>query len=197
MTNIAIFVSGSGTNCENIIRYFQDSKRARVSLVVSNKIDAYALVRAHNHGVPTEVWTKDRFSDAAATIELLSSYKIDFIVLAGFLLKVPDYLIVAYPQKIINIHPALLPDYGGKGMYGDHVHRAVLEAREQVSGITIHLVNERYDEGRHLLQATCPVLEGDTPETLASRIHELEHRFFPTTIAQYLRFLPYRDQCYL
>ena len=190
MTNIAIFVSGSGTNCENIIRYFQDSKRARVSLVVSNKIDAYALVRAHNHGVPTEVWTKDRFSDAAATIELLSSYKIDFIVLAGFLLKVPDYLIVAYPQKIINIHPALLPAYGGKGMYGDHVHRAVLEAREQVSGITIHLVNERYDEGRHLLQATCPVLEGDSPETLASRIHELEHRFFPTTIAQYLRFLP-------
>ena len=184
MTNIAIFVSGSGTNCENIIRYFQDSKRARVSLVVSNKIDAYALVRAHNHGVPTEVWTKDRFSDAAATIELLSSYKIDFIVLAGFLWKVPDAVIARFPRRIINLHPALLPKYGGKGYYGAAVHKAVIDAHEKLSGITIHYVNQRYDEGEIIFQATCPVLSNDTPDTLAARVHTLEHQHLPEVTLQ-------------
>ena len=182
MTNIAIFVSGSGTNCENIIRYFQDSKRARVSLVVSNKIDAYALVRAHNHGVPTEVWTKARFSDAAATIELLSSYKIDFIVLAGFLLKVPDYLIVAYPRKIINIHPALLPLHGGKGMYGHHVHEAVKRDGDTETGITIHYVNEDFDAGKIIFQARVPVLPTDDVAAIEAKVHTLEQRYFPEVI---------------
>ena len=182
MTNIAIFVSGSGTNCENIIRYFQDSKRARVSLVVSNKIDAYALVRAHSHGVPTEVWTKDQFSDAAATIELLSSYKIDFIVLAGFLLKVPDYLIVAYPQKIIKIHPALLPLPGGKGMYGHHVHEAVKRDGDTETGITIHYVNEEFDAGKIIFQARVPVLPTDDVAAIEAKIHTLEQRHFPEVI---------------
>ena len=190
MKQLAIFASGNGSNAEAIVHYFRSTAEAEVAVILTNKADAGVRERAKRLGIPCHHFTSAEMQEGVKPLSLLREQGIDLIILAGYLCLVTPPYIMEYPDRIINIHPALLPAYGGKGMYGDHVHRAVLEAREQVSGITIHLVNERYDEGRHLLQATCPVLEGDTPETLASRIHELEHRFFPTTIAQYLRFLP-------
>lgn len=147
MKNIAILVSGSGTNCENIIRYFQDSNQVSVSLVISSRADAYALVRASKLGVPTQVMSKSEFSDESLLMPLLRQYQVDFIVLAGFLLMVPDFLLSAYPQKIVNIHPSLLPKYGGKGMWGHHVHEAVKAAGDTETGITIHWVSEICDGG--------------------------------------------------
>lgn len=190
MKQLAIFASGNGSNAEAIVHYFRSTAEAEVAVILTNKAEAGVRERAKRLGIPCHHFTSGEMREGVKPLSLLREQGIDLIILAGYLCLVTPPYIMEYPDRIINIHPALLPAYGGKGMYGDHVHRAVLEAREQVSGITIHLVNERYDEGRHLLQATCPVLEGDTPETLASRIHELEHRFFPTTIAQYLRFLP-------
>lgn len=190
MKQLAIFASGNGSNAEAIVHYFRSTAEAEVAVILTNKAEAGVRERAKRLGIPCHHFTPAEMREGVKPLSLLREQGIDLIILAGYLCLVTPPYMMEYPDRIINIHPALLPAYGGKGMYGDHVHRAVLEAREQVSGITIHLVNERYDEGRHLLQATCPVLEGDTPETLASRIHELEHRFFPTTIAQYLRFLP-------
>ena len=190
MKQLAIFASGNGSNAEAIVHYFRSTAEAEVAVILTNKAEAGVRERAKRLGIPCYHFTSAEMREGVKPLSLLREQGIDLIILAGYLCLVTPPYIMEYPDRIINIHPALLPAYGGKGMYGDHVHRAVLEAREQVSGITIHLVNERYDEGRHLLQATCPVLEGDTPETLASRIHELEHRFLPTTIAQYLRFLP-------
>lgn len=184
--NIAIFASGSGTNAENIIRHFQGNKDVNVALVVSNKPDAYVLVRAANLHVPSLTLTREEFAQGEELARLMKERGIDFIVLAGFLLRVPEALIEAYPGRIVNIHPALLPKYGGKGMYGDRVHRAVVEAGERESGITIHLIDEQYDRGTTVFQAKCPVLPGDTPDDVARKVHALEYAHYPEVIGQLL-----------
>ena len=187
MISIAIFVSGSGTNCENIIRYFRDSEHIHTALVVSNRADAYALERAKRLGVPTAVVPKAQLNDPSATLPLLTEYGIQFIVLAGFLPMVPDYLIDAYPRRIVNIHPALLPKFGGKGMWGHHVHEAVKAAGETESGITIHFVNPELDEGEHIAQFSTPLSPDDTPEDIADKVHELEMAHFPAVIEQVIK----------
>lgn len=184
--NIAIFASGSGTNAENIIRHFQGNKDVNVALVVSNKSDAYVLVRAANLHVPSLTLTREEFARGEELARLMKERGIDFIVLAGFLLRVPEALIEAYPGRIVNIHPALLPKYGGKGMYGDRVHRAVVEAGERESGITIHLIDEQYDRGTTVFQAKCPVLPGDTPDDVARKVHALEYAHYPEVIGHLL-----------
>ena len=189
MKNLAIFVSGSGTNCENIIRYFADHADIRVSLVVSNRADAFALVRAERLNVPTAIVPKADFQDEEKVLRLLKNYDIDFIVLAGFLLKIPPYLIDAYPRRMLNLHPALLPKFGGKGMYGHHVHEAVWQARETETGITVHWVTADYDRGPIIAQFRTAVAPTDTPDDIANRIHELEQQHFPQVIEQaVLRF---------
>ncbi|WP_294627604.1 phosphoribosylglycinamide formyltransferase [uncultured Bacteroides sp.] len=184
--NIAVFASGSGSNTENIIRYFLKNDSARVSLVLSNKSDAYVLERASRLGVACSVFTKEEWADGDEILAVLREFRIDFIVLAGFLLRVPDALLYAYPNKIINIHPALLPKYGGKGMYGDRVHRAVVAAGEKETGITIHYINEHYDEGDTIFQAACPVLPTDSPDDVAAKVHALEYEHFPLVIEKLL-----------
>ena len=184
--NIAIFASGSGSNAENIIRYFQKSGSAQVSLVLSNKSDAYVLERAHRLGVPCNVFPKEDWIAGDEILAVLQEARIDFIVLAGFLFRVPDLLLHAYPYKIINIHPALLPKYGGKGMYGDRVHQAVVTAGEKESGITIHYINEHYDEGDTIFQVTCPILPTDSPDDVAKKVHALEYEHFPLVIEKLL-----------
>ena len=189
MKQIAILASGNGTNAEAITHYLRASGEAEVSLIITNRPQAGVVERARRLGIPCHAFTSVELREGTAPIALMKEHGIDLIVLAGYLCLITPIYIMEYPQRIVNIHPALLPNFGGKGMYGEHVHRAVLASGAKYSGITIHLVDEHYDHGQHLLQATCPVLAGDTPETLAERIHELEHRFFPSTIAQYLRFL--------
>lgn len=189
MTNVAIFVSGNGTNCENIIQYFKDSKNVRISLVVSNKSEAYALVRAANNGIPTAVVSKQELNDEAFTMALMQKYSVDFIVLAGFLMMIPSFLITHYDRRIINIHPALLPKYGGKGMYGHHIHEAVRRNNETETGITIHYVSNVCDSGEIIFQAKTPVLVTDTPEDIATNIHNLEQRHFPKVIEQIIKEL--------
>ena len=179
MKNIAILASGSGSNAENIASYFKGKESARVSLIICNNPQAYVIERAKRLGIECKVITKKEFMEADSTIALLKEHSIDFIVLAGFLLLVPEKLIKAYPGKIVNIHPALLPKHGGKGMYGDNVHKAVVAAGEKFSGITVHLVNEHYDSGDILLQATVALVEGETPDSLAQKIHRLEYAYFP------------------
>ena len=187
MKNLAIFVSGSGTNCENIIRYFQKSEDVRTVLVVSNREDAYALVRAKNLNVPAVVLKKDRFNDENVLLPLLREYNVDYVILAGFLLMAPSFLIREYDHKIINIHPALLPNYGGKGMYGHHVHEAVLAGGEKESGATVHFVDEGVDTGNIILQRTVPVMEDDTPDTLAARVLKIEHTILPEAVRRFCR----------
>ena len=189
MKQIAILASGNGSNAEAIVHYFRSTREAEVALILTNKREAGVVERAERLGIPCHYFTNKELREGTAPLALMREKAIDLIVLAGYLCLITPIYIEEYPQRIINIHPALLPEFGGKGMYGAHVHRAVLEAGRSHSGITIHLVDEDYDHGHHLLQATCPVLEGDTLETLANRVHELEHRFFAPTIAQYLRFL--------
>ncbi len=191
MNKLAIFVSGSGTNAENIIRYFQTNKAfdTEVAIVISNRADAYALERAKKLNVPSTVLSRADFNDPAITLPLLDSYGINFIVLAGFLLKVPEYIVDRYHGHIVNIHPALLPKFGGKGMYGHHVHEAVVAAGEKETGITIHHVNENYDQGSIIFQATVAVDPTDTPDDVAAKIHELEQAHFPRVIAETLRAL--------
>ena len=184
MTNVAIFVSGSGTNCENIIRYFKDSAQVKIRLVVSNKADAYALVRAQNQGIPTTVITKQDFNDRQTMMSLLKEYDIQFIVLAGFLLIVPNFLIEAYDRRMINIHPALLPKYGGKGMYGHHVHEAVKAAGETETGMTVHYVSNVCDGGEIIAQFRTPLSPDDTPDDIAHKEHLLEMEHFPRVIEQ-------------
>lgn len=182
--NIAIFASGNGTNAENIIRYFQGNGEVRVKLVVSNRRSAFVLERAARLGVPSACLTKEEWADGRAVLALMEEAEIDFIVLAGFLARVPDCLLQAYPDKIVNIHPSLLPKFGGKGMYGEHVHEAVLAAGEQESGITIQYINEHFDEGAIICQQKCPVLPDDTPDTLAARVHALEYEYYPRVVEQ-------------
>lgn len=186
MKNIAIFASGNGSNAETIIRYFESRSDVRVRLVLSNNKNAKVLQRAANFNVKTFTFSREDFYNSHIISEILKQHEISFIVLAGFLWLIPDYLLKTFPNRIINIHPALLPKYGGKGMYGMHVHQSVINHGELMSGITIHFVNEAYDEGKIIYQATCPVEPGETPETLAQKIHVLEHKFFPETIDRVL-----------
>ncbi|MFW6259568.1 MAG: phosphoribosylglycinamide formyltransferase [Tangfeifania sp.] len=181
---IAIFASGSGTNAENIIRYFIDNKTIEVDSLWSNKPGAYALKRAEKMGVDTFVFTRKELNETGEVAKKLKERKIDLIVLAGFLWLIPLELINNF--SIINIHPALLPKYGGKGMYGMKVHQAVVENCETESGITIHLVNPVYDDGEILFQAKCPVKPGDTPEDVARKVHKLEYRHYPEVIEKLL-----------
>jgi phosphoribosylglycinamide formyltransferase-1 len=175
MTRIAIFASGNGTNAQRIMEYFKEDPEICVALVVSNKPTAFVLERAAREQVPAVLCSKDDFIKGEPILALMESHRIDFIVLAGFLLLIPAPLIRRYPNAIINIHPALLPAWGGKGMYGDKVHQAVIAHGDRESGISIHYVNEHYDEGGIIFQARCPVHPEDTPESLASRIHALEY----------------------
>ncbi len=184
MHNIAIFVSGNGTNCENIIRYFQQSSTIRVTLVISNKPDAYALVRATKLQTPCLIASKAEINDADAFLPKLRQYDIDFIVLAGFLLMIPPYLTDAFANRIINIHPSLMPKYCGKGMYGHHVHEAVKAAGETETGITIHYVNNVCDGGEIIQQFKTPILANDSVEDIEHNIHELEQTHFPQVIEQ-------------
>ncbi|MEY2671311.1 MAG: phosphoribosylglycinamide formyltransferase [Bacteroidota bacterium] len=181
MIKIVIFASGSGTNAENIIRYFQATKSASVEAVFTNKADAQVIQRAEKYQVPSQVFTKNDL-ETGKVLQKINTIQPDLIVLAGFLLKFPESIVAEYPDKIINIHPALLPKYGGKGMYGMHVHRAVVENKESKTGITIHYVNENYDEGNIIFQKEVTVLVSDTPEVVAAKIHELEQDHFPAVI---------------
>ena len=182
--NIAIFASGTGTNAANIIQYFAHKQTAFVALVVCNNPQAGVLTIAELNNIPALIIEKERFFKGDAYVPELKKAGIDFIVLAGFLWKIPSAIINTYRDSIINIHPALLPKFGGKGMYGSFVHEAVLSAKEKESGITIHFVDEFYDNGKTVFQVSCPVYEDDTTETLAKRIHELEYAHFPKVIEE-------------
>ena len=183
---IAILASGSGTNAENIIRYFQEKGSDCVRLILSNRQNAYVLERAKSLNVPCEYLAKADWESGEPVLSVLRGHDIDFVVLAGFLARIPDNVLHAYPNKMINIHPSLLPKFGGKGMYGDRVHEAVIAAGEKESGITIHYTNEHYDEGAIICQKKCPVMSDDTPDSLAHRIHALEYEFYPKVIDELL-----------
>ena len=182
MKRIAILASGNGSNAENIIRYFAEKGTAEVSLIMSNKADAFVLERAKNHNIPAFVFTAKEMRETDILVEKLAEYRADYVVLAGFLLKIPENVLRSYPKSVINIHPALLPKFGGKGMYGHYVHEAVIREKEKESGISIHFVNEKYDEGEIIFQAKCTLGPSDTAESLAAKIHELEYRHFPEII---------------
>ena len=184
--NIAIFVSGSGTNCENLIRYFEGSDRVNCALVVSNKADALALDRATPLGVPTAVTPKAQLNDPQVMLPLLREHAIDFIVLAGFLPLVPDFLIDAFPRRIVNLHPALLPKYGGKGMWGHHVHEAVKAAGEKETGMTVHWVTPVCDGGEIIAQYRCELSPDDTVDDIAEKEHQLEMAHFPQVVERVL-----------
>jgi len=179
---IAVFASGSGTNAENIASYFHNRDYADISLILTNKPDAPVLERAKKYNIASVVFDRHTFYETDEIVSMLSNSSIDFIVLAGFLWLVPQNILRHFSQRIINIHPALLPKYGGKGMYGRRVHEVIIENGEKESGITIHYVNEEYDKGDIIFQARCPVMLSDTPESLAARVHELEYKHFPEVI---------------
>ena len=186
---IAILASGSGSNAENIANYFKGSDYAEVSFIIANNPDAYVIERAKRLDIEYAVVTKAQFMEADSIIDMLKERDIDFVVLAGFLLLVPAKLIQTYPGRIVNIHPALLPKHGGKGMYGDRVHKAVVESGDTESGITIHLIDEQYDKGTTFFQAKCPVLPTDTPDDVATKVHALEYEHFPHVIEEILHTL--------
>ena len=184
MTNIAIFASGSGSNAENIINYFASHQDIKVAIIISNRSDAYVHVRANKLGIPSFTFNKSDFDDGSVVLNKMAEYEIGFIVLAGFLLKVPQSIMDTFPNRIINIHPALLPKYGGKGMYGDNVHNSVKNAGEVETGITIHYINENYDEGDIIFQAKCDVSDSDSPNDIANKVHLLEQEHFPKIIEE-------------
>jgi phosphoribosylglycinamide formyltransferase-1 len=186
MKKIAIFASGTGTNAENITRYFLKSSIARVKVVLSNNQNVGVHARVNQLGVPSFVFSREEFNDGQIILDKLHEYDVDLIVLAGFMSKISDSLLNAYPNKIINIHPALLPKFGGKGMYGHHVHEAVVSAGEEKTGITIHYINERYDDGTIIFQAECPVYSVETPEEVAMKVHTLEYKYYPLIIEKLL-----------
>ena len=185
MKKIAILASGSGSNAEEILKYFGCSSKGKVVLICSNKKDAFVLERAKKFNVPTFTFNKNQL-EAGEVTHKLQETSIDFVVLAGFLLKIPDNLIHAFPDKIVNIHPALLPKYGGKGMYGMKVHEAVKTSGDSESGITIHLVNDQYDEGKIIFQAAVKIDPSDNPEDIAQKVHQLEYKYFPNVIESLL-----------
>lgn len=186
MKRILIFASGNGSNAENIIKYFKENKKAEVTHVFSNKADAKVLERAIKHNVKALHFDRESLYKTNDVLHIINDAAPDLIVLAGFLWKFPENIIAEYPNKVINVHPALLPNYGGKGMYGMHVHKAVVKNKEPFSGITIHYVNEHYDEGGIIFQDKTALTEADTPEDVASKIHELEHKHFPEVIEKLL-----------
>lgn len=183
---IAVFASGSGSNAEQIIQYFATRPLAEVIRLYSNNPNAYAIQRAHKHHIDTKVFDRPYFLSSDGLLAELLHQAPDLIVLAGFLWKIPSIIVDAFPKKIINIHPALLPNFGGKGMYGMHVHRAVIESGNTESGITIHYVNKNYDEGAVIMQSKVSISPTDTAESLAQKIHKLEHAHFPPTIEKLL-----------
>ncbi len=195
MIKIAIFASGSGTNAQRITEYFRDRPEfIAVDLILSNRKDAFVIERAKNLGIPSVTFSRQEFYGTFHISDLLKEHSIEYVILAGFLWLIPDSLLKVYPGKILNIHPALLPGYGGKGMYGMKVHEAVISNHDKESGITVHLVNERYDEGQILFQAKCIIEESDTPESLAEKIHALEYRYFPRVIEHYiLKHTPFTE----
>jgi len=184
--NIAIFASGGGSNAESIIQHFQTNKSIQVALIVSNKPNAYVLQRAANHNIDSIVIDKALFQSEQEMLTILENQNIDFIALAGFLWLVPRYLVQAYPKRIVNIHPALLPKYGGKGMYGKRVHQAVFDNNENSTGLTIHFVDEQYDEGHIIFQDSVELLPSDTPDVIAKKVVELEHKHYPSVIESML-----------
>ena len=189
MLNIAIFASGGGSNAEAIINHLKDHPYLSVCLIVSNRKNAGILDRAKKHGIETLLINRESFYETKDLTAKLNAYQIDLIVLAGFLWLIPEYLVQAFPNKIINIHPALLPKYGGKGMYGHHVHQAVFDNKEKESGPTVHYVNEHYDEGNIILQARCPLAPTDQPEDIARKVLSLEHQVYPVAVEMVGRFI--------
>lgn len=183
---IAIFASGSGTNAEQIMLHFQQHNQIEVVLALTNKKNAFVLERAKKFNVPSKIFNRNQFQESGEVLNWLLEKKVTHLVLAGFMWLMPDSIIQAYPNKIINIHPALLPKFGGKGMYGHHVHEAVKTAGEKETGITIHLVNEKYDEGKILFQATCAIETGDMPDQIAEKVHTLEYLHYPPQIEKWV-----------
>lgn len=181
MKKIVIFASGSGTNAENIVKYFNQKQSAAVAAIFTNRADAKVIQRAEKYNIPVVIFTKTELNEGKI-LQKLNTFRPDLIVLAGFLLKFPQSIIEMHPDKIINIHPALLPKYGGKGMYGMHIHKAVVENKEKETGITIHYVNENYDEGNVIFQQDVQLSGEETPEDVAAKIHELEQKHFPQVI---------------
>lgn len=187
MINAVIFASGGGTNAENLIKYFANDTRIKIKLIFTNNENAGVVARAEKYKKNVQIISKDSLNHYAnQLIDFLKAEKIDLIILAGFLLKIPEPIVKAFPKKIINIHPSLLPKFGGKGMHGMNVHRAVIDSGDTESGITIHYVNEEYDKGEIILQAKCSIEKSDTPESLAAKIHELEMGNFPKAIEKLL-----------
>lgn len=187
MKNIALFASGTGTNVENIANYFKDHPKIHIAHLLVNNPKAFVIERAKRLNIPTTLINRQQFYDSTEIIDLLKQLDIDMIVLAGFLWLIPENLVEAYPNKMINVHPALLPKYGGKGMYGDHVHKAVVENNEYESGITIHYVTKHYDEGAIIFQATCPVFASDSAKIVAQKVHKLEYEHYPKIIEDLLK----------
>lgn len=186
MKKVVLFASGNGTNVQQIAEYFMANPQVEMSYLFCNKKDAYVLERARNLGIPSMIINRESFYHTPEVLHMLQHIQPDLIVLAGFLWLMPQNIVQAFPHKIINIHPALLPKYGGKGMYGHHVHEAVVAAGESITGITIHYVNEYYDEGSTIFQATCQVLPDDTADMVAAKIHLLEKEHFPKVIDRLL-----------
>jgi phosphoribosylglycinamide formyltransferase-1 len=182
MNNIAIFASGSGTNAQRLFEHFSPITDTNISLLLTNKKDAGVVERAKKWGIPVRIFDREEFYYSGNIVDFLQNEGIDWVILAGFLWLIPKNLLKIFEKKIVNIHPALLPKFGGKGMYGMNVHQAVIDSKEKLSGITIHYVNEEYDQGSVIFQATCTVEETDTPESLAAKIHELEYKYFPVVM---------------
>lgn len=186
MKNIAIFASGTGSNAAKIVAYFKDNANIKVALIISNKATAKVLDMAKSNQIPTLLINREKFYQTEDLLNELAFYKINFIALAGFLWLIPTYLVKAFPKKMVNIHPALLPKYGGKGMYGQHVHQAVFANKEKESGITLHYVNEQYDEGHIIFQASCAITSTDSTADIAKKVLNLEHHYFPRILGSLL-----------
>ncbi|MBP5502321.1 MAG: phosphoribosylglycinamide formyltransferase [Bacteroidales bacterium] len=182
MWNVTIFASGSGTNAENIFNYFKDSKLVRIGLLITDNPKAFVIERCRRHSVPCLVLSKRLIDDTDFMLGVLRDFRTNFVVLAGYIKLVPDYIVTAFDQRIVNIHPSLLPKHGGKGMYGNRVHQSVLDSGDKESGITIHFIDNDYDRGSVIFQAKCPVLPDDTADTLAQRVHALEYEHYPKVI---------------
>lgn len=187
MARLILFASGSGTNVENIIRYFKNHPDIEIVSVCCNNPLAYVIQRAKNHQIPVFIFNRADFYESDRVLQYLRSSEADWIILAGFLWLLPENIVRAFEKRIVNIHPALLPAYGGKGMYGMRVHKAVIDAGEKESGITIHYVNTEYDKGDIIFQAKCQIVPGETPETLAAKVHSLEYEFYPKIIEKLIK----------
>lgn len=182
MWNVTIFASGSGSNAENIFNYFKDSKLVRIGLLITDNPKAFVIERCRRHSVPCLVLSKRLIDDTDFMLGVLRDFRTNFVVLSGYIKLIPDYIVAAFDQRIVNIHPSLLPKHGGKGMYGSRVHQSVLDSGDKESGITIHFIDNDYDRGSVIFQAKCPVLPDDTADTLAQRVHALEYEHYPKVI---------------